>query len=76
MIKLDNYIIEFHRCNMPYGYIIEISKREEIENVGIIRKQYYFYKVSKVMSKARIKRFLIDNVRDIKLRNLLKKHQF
>lgn len=72
MIKLENYIIEFHKCLYPVGYVIEISKKEEIDEIVKIKKEYLFYNLINGTNKAKVKMFILGHSTDEKLKSLLK----
>ena len=76
MVKLDNYIIEFHECKSPSGYIIEISEQIKIDKVSKVNKTYLFYSANRGISRARIKEFIISATQDAKLKRLLQYEYF
>ena len=72
MIKLENYIVEFHECSVPLGIVIEISRSKDLEKFMFVDKCYLFYDIKYGYSKDTIKQYVIDNINDEKLKNLLK----
>lgn len=70
--KINNFIIELNISKITPGIIIEISKKEMIDNNLVIEKEYMFYETRDKINIRRVMQFIKEYTSFKDLKDLIR----